>query len=190
MVTGAVAALVIPGIAEYLVYDRGALAQGELWRLLSAHLVHYSGAHLFTNLLVLVPAALLVETRYREDLLKILAVCAVAIGVGLFFFQEEIYRYAGASGISLSLLTYAALRGLDANTRWRVVCAILLAMVAIKLVAEAFVGWQVADWEQDAGFVTVTFSHATGAGTALVIWITRKAKQVQVSRIFANSVRD
>lgn len=190
LVTGTLAALVIPGVAEYLIYDRGALARGELWRLLTAHMVHYSGTHLFTNLLVLVPAALLVEMRYREGLLKTLAVSAVAIGAGLFLFQVEIYRYAGASGISLALLTYAALRGLETNTRWRTVCAIVLAIVAIKLVAETFVGWQVADWEQDAGFVIVPFSHATGAGTALGIWTMRTVKRAQVSRILPNSIRN
>ena len=77
-----VAALKLPGVAEYLVYDRGALARGELWRVFSAHMVHYSGAHLLANVLVLLPAALLVEVRYRVDFLRILVVSAVAIGVG------------------------------------------------------------------------------------------------------------
>ena len=190
LVTGMVAALAIPGAAEYLVYDRGALARGELWRVFSAHIVHYSGAHLLANVLVLLPAAMLVEVRYRVDFPRVLAVSAVAIGVGLFFFKADIYRYAGASGVSLALLTYALLRGLNESRRWRFVCAILLALVVTKLAAEGLFNWQVADWERDAGFVTVTLSHAIGAGTALAIWVVRAAKRVQVSGIRTNSVLD
>ena len=38
LVTAAVAVLMIPGAAELLVYERSAIARGELWRLFTAHL--------------------------------------------------------------------------------------------------------------------------------------------------------
>ena len=38
-------------------YDRGALASGELWRLVTAHLVHLSWGHLWLNLAALVMMA-------------------------------------------------------------------------------------------------------------------------------------
>jgi len=186
LVTGMVAALSVPGIAEYLVYDRAAVARGELWRLFTAHIVHFSGAHLLANMLVLLPAALLVEIRYRDELPKILVLSAVAIGMGLFFFRTDIYRYAGASGVSLALLTYVALRGLNESKRWRVVCTILLVLVVAKLAAEALFSWQVADWERDAGFVTVSLSHAIGTATALAIWLANSAKRAQLSAMRTN----
>ncbi len=189
LVSGAVAAFVVPGAAEYLVYDRGALARGELWRLLSAHISHYSGAHLFSNVLVLVPAALLVEMRYPNDLAKILALSSVAIGVMLFFFEAGIDRYAGASGVSLALLTYAALRGMNENRRWRIICAGLLAIIATKLVVECLFGWRLTDWEQQAGFVTVPLSHATGAAVGLAIWLSRVTDRAVSARIGAKAIR-
>ncbi len=169
--TAAVAALMVPGATELFIYDRPALARGELWRLLTAHLVHYSGAHLLNNLLVLVSAAWLVERRYRSDWLCIVALSGTAIGIGVFVFEPGVARYAGASGVSFGLLTYVALRGLTENPRWRVVCVTVLVMIFLKLMAENLFGWQLVDWRQEAGFVTVTISHAIGAGIGALIWL-------------------
>lgn len=182
LVTAAVAVLMIPGAAELLVYERSAIARGELWRLFTAHLTHYSASHLINNMLVLVFAAWLVEERYRADLLRVLALSAVAIGFAVFVFRPEITRYAGVSGISLALLTYAALRGLTENRRWRIVCSVVLVMICLKLTAESLFGWQPIDWKQQAGFVTITLSHAIGVGIGLLIWLTHIFKPVRGSR--------
>ena len=175
---------VIPGLSEYLIYDRSALAHGELWRLFSAHMVHFSSAHLLNNLLVLAPAALLVEMRYREDFVKVVAVSALAIGLALYLFQANIDRYAGASGISLALLVYGALRGLwDRNRRWRIVCSVVLAVVATKITAEILFDWQTTDWENGSGFVTVTLSHVTGTIVGMAIGLARTSGCGQHSRL-------
>ena len=182
LVTAAVTVLMIPGAAELLVYERSAIARGELWRLFTAHLTHYSASHLINNLLVLVFAAWLVEERYRADLLRLVALSAVAIGIAVFVFRPEITRYAGASGISLALLTYVALRGLSENRRWRIVCSVVLVMICLKLTAESVFGWQSIDWKQQAGFVTITLSHAIGVGIGLLVWLSHTVKHVRGSR--------
>jgi rhomboid family GlyGly-CTERM serine protease len=171
LVTAAVAALVIPGVKDVLIYDRGALAHGEWWRLLTAHVVHFSGAHLFNNLLVFALAAYLVETRYRDDFARILGAAAAVIGIALVLFEPGVHRFAGASGLSIALLTYAMLRGLQEERRWRTVCAVVLSILAAKLIAECLLGWQLTDWEPSAGFVTVPLSHAAGAGAGLGVWL-------------------
>ena len=185
LATVAIAVLLIPGAADVLIYDRSALARGELWRLLTAHLVHYSGAHLLNNMLVLGCAAWLVETRYRSDWLRIAALSGIAICAAVFVFEPDIARYAGASGVSFALLTYAALRGLAENPRWRIVCTMVLATVSLKLIAESLLGWQLVDWQQEAGFVTVTLSHAVGAGTGVLIWLAPVVARRQRHRISA-----
>lgn len=173
LATGAIAAFTVPGAADFLIYDRPALVRGELWRLLTAHLVHYSAAHLLSNLLVLVFAAWLLETRYRSAWLPVVALSGIAIGIGVFVFEPDIVRYAGASGVSFALLISVVLRGLAENPRWRLVCTIVLGIICLKLAAEILFGWQLVDWKQEAGFVTVTLSHAIGAGTGLLIWLPR-----------------
>ena len=46
LVVAAVVVHVLPGAAGALQYDRTALARGEVWRLFTAHLAHFSGNHL------------------------------------------------------------------------------------------------------------------------------------------------
>ena len=49
----AVIASLVPGVAEALQYDRQAVAQGAWWRIVSGHFVHWSGEHLFWDVLAL-----------------------------------------------------------------------------------------------------------------------------------------
>jgi len=170
LLIGCMATLAIPLVAELLVYERAAIARGEVWRIFGAHAVHYSGLHLFNNLLVLMPAVLLTEMRYPKELVRVLVVSAAAIGLAIFIFEPGILRYAGASGVSLGLITYVALRGLAGNRRWQTVCGLVLALVGVKLAGESLFGWQLVNWEQEGGFVTVTLAHLAGVVSGLVVW--------------------
>ncbi len=178
IIVSSVAALMIPGVGEWLLYDRLAVVGGELWRLLTAHIVHYSISHLVSNLLVLIFAAWLVEVRYQSDFWRVVVLSAVAIGIAVFVFEPGIARYAGASGVSLALLTYAALRGLGESARWRMVCILVLGIVLLKLMAEILFGWELVDWSQQAGFVTVTLSHVIGVGIGLLVWLVHAQRSV------------
>lgn len=173
-VAAGLAAQSISGAPNILEYDRSAVLQGELWRLLTAYFVHYSAAHFLNNLVVMVAALWLIETRYREDLALLLALAASVIGAELLVFDTGIDRYAGASGLSIALLMYLALRGLRGQRRWRVVCAVVLLILAAKLFAECLRGWRLVDWEGSAGFVTVPLSHAAGAAAGFFVWLRRE----------------
>ena len=162
------------GAGGLLVYDREGIAAGELWRLLTGHLVHFSAAHLVNNLLVLVPALWLVETRYKDAGLLLL-VAASTVGIAVFAGAPELQTFGGASGISLAFLTYACLRGIHENRRWRVVCGVLLAIVCAKLAAEVFWSWGLLDWEANGNFVPVTLSHLVGTATGVALYVWRAA---------------
>jgi rhomboid family GlyGly-CTERM serine protease len=165
------------GAADLLVYDRKGLAAGELWRLLTGHLVHFSAAHLVNNLLVVVPAVWLVETRYRKDTGPLLLAAASAVGIAVFVGATEIQQFGGASGISLAVLTYACMRGLHENRRWRMVCGILLAVVCAKLTAEFFWSWGLLDWQANGNFVPVPLSHLVGTATGAALYVWRVASE-------------
>mgnify|MGYP002621885857 CR=1 FL=1 len=164
--------LVVPGAAQVLMLEREALNGGELWRLLSAHLVHYSWAHFGANLLVLAPAAWLVETRDRRDFLPVVLLAALMAGLAVYLAEPGVKRFAGASALAFALLTYAALRGLRGTRPWRLVCVTLLALVLVKTGAELMLGWQPVDWRAD-GFVAVPLSHAAGIAAGTAVWLRR-----------------
>lgn len=167
---GAMAVFALPGAEAMLEYDRSGLARGELWRLFTAHLVHYSGSHLLSNLGVLLPGLWLLEARDRRGLPALLAATVLAVGAELWIVDPGIERYAGGSSLAFGLLMLVGLRGLSRGGRWRSVCAVLLGIVVVKLAAECLFGWRVTDWQRHAGFVTVPFSHAAGAVAGLVAW--------------------
>jgi rhomboid family GlyGly-CTERM serine protease len=172
LASAALAAYWLPGAADALVYDRSAVATGELWRLLTAHWVHFSGSHLLSNLAVLVATGWLIEARDRGDSLRLFAVAALSIGIVLFVAQPELRIFGGASGVAYAFVTYLALCGLRDAGRRRWLCAVLLAVAGAKLLAEQVWGWNLVARDPDAGFVAVPLSHVAGiaAGTGLWLW--------------------
>ncbi len=161
-----------PGTADFLVYDRAAVSGGELWRMVTGHFVHFSASHLLNNLVVLLPAVWLVETRYRRDVGPLFVGAASAIGVAIFVGEPHILQFGGASGISLAFLCYACLRGLHEGQRWRMVCMILLAVICAKFAAE-WAGWHLRDWQENESFVPVMLSHVVGAATGAAVYLWR-----------------
>jgi membrane associated rhomboid family serine protease len=69
-----------PGAGELLEYSRPALAQGEIWRLVSCHWTHWSGEHLLWDVVAFGVLAALCEKQFgRRLLVTSLASAAVAI---------------------------------------------------------------------------------------------------------------
>ncbi len=87
-----------------LVWQREALAHGQVWRLLSAHLVHLSPRHLVMNVLGLwVVTELLCETLTAAQWMSLLLVCALGTSLLLLLLQPELQWYAGLSGVLYGL---------------------------------------------------------------------------------------
>jgi rhomboid family GlyGly-CTERM serine protease len=105
-VPAAIAALA--GLAEFagdagrlaLRYDREAVAAGELWRLVTGHLVHLGPSHLVMNLLALAVLAVVLPAlaTWRQWLLTFLS-SALLIDLGLFAFHPDVEWYVGLSGV-------------------------------------------------------------------------------------------
>ena len=88
-----------PGRA-LLRYDRAALAAGQLWRLMTAHLVHLDLHHALLNCagLVLMWALFARDYRPRQWLVITLASMA-AIDAGLWLWDSTVRWYVGSSGV-------------------------------------------------------------------------------------------
>lgn len=83
----------------WLRYDRAALAGGELWRLVTAHLVHLDLHHVLLNCLGLLLMWALFARDYspRQWLLIVLGSMAV-IDAGLALWDSTLRWYLGSSG--------------------------------------------------------------------------------------------
>lgn len=88
-------------------YERGAVLDGELWRLLTGHLIHLGLAHWALNAAGLVLCALLADRADAPILPGWLLLRLAALGVGvslmLLALAPEVSHYVGLSGVLYGL---------------------------------------------------------------------------------------
>jgi rhomboid family GlyGly-CTERM serine protease len=161
--------------ALLLRYDRAGLEHLELWRLVTAHLVHLDFAHAALNVAGLgLVWALFCGDYAPRQWLTILAAALVLIDAGLWFLEPQLAWYVGLSGVLHGFMgagTWAHLRRGDWD-RW-----ILLAFLGGKLA-----------WEQTQGalplgplhghMTVVVSAHLYGAlgGVFAALWLQPKPR--------------
>ena len=93
---------------QALRYERGAVLQGELWRLWTGHLVHLGWAHWALNALGLLVYALLADAPPAPRALLRQA-AALALGISLLFLLllPQLAHYVGLSGVLYGLFLLA-----------------------------------------------------------------------------------
>lgn len=126
---------------QALVFDRGAIADGELWRLVTGHLVHSDGRHALWDIGALVLIAyLMADQGWRREAIAAGA-GMLAVNICLWWGLPELERYCGLSGV-LNALVVVALADLWRRYRHPVFPAAGLLLV-IKLAAEMAAGQSV-----------------------------------------------
>jgi rhomboid family GlyGly-CTERM serine protease len=155
-------------------YDRVALARGELWRLLTAHLVHLDLHHVLLNCLgtMLVWALFARDYTPRQWAAIVLASIA-AIDAGLWLWDSTLRWYVGSSGALHGAMAAGALARLRRGEPegW-----VLGAFLAGKLAWEQWMG----ALPISAGLPVVTEAHLYGVlgGLAAAACLRPRAKPV------------
>jgi rhomboid family GlyGly-CTERM serine protease len=146
-------------VSQLLRYDRGAIAAGGWWRLLTAHIVHLDLHHLILNELGLVLMwSLFAQDFDAVDWCIIVLAGALGISCGLFWLSPKVAWYVGASGVLHSVLAAGTARHLIERQwdRW-----ILLLVLCGKLT-----------WEQTLGHsqpLVVVDAHLYGAISGFLV---------------------
>lgn len=125
-------------VSELLRYDRGAIAAGGWWRLLTAHIVHLDAHHLVLNELGLVLVWSLFAHDYDAiEWCVIVLTGALAISSGLWWGSPRVAWYVGASGVLHSVMAAGAAKHLAERAwdRW-----ILIVGLTAKLAYEQLGG--------------------------------------------------
>lgn len=131
------AAIVLAGdpTARALRYERNAILDGQIWRVLTGHLVHVSWLHLGVEAAgaVLVVAFLRRHLRWAAVLL-----CAVGASVGLFLFGLRVHAYCGLQAVLHGLVVYGALMAwrCDRLGGWLVAVFLVVASIAWDMTAD------------------------------------------------------
>jgi rhomboid family GlyGly-CTERM serine protease len=119
-------------------YERGAIASGQWWRLLSGHLVHLGLRHAIVNALGLALMWALFARDYRpRQWLGIVIGAMAAIDAGLWTVDSTIQWYVGSSGVLHGIMAAGTLAHLKRREPdgW-----ILLVFLAGKLTYEQLAG--------------------------------------------------
>lgn len=175
---------------QVLRYDRAAIATGQWWRLLTAHIAHLGLHHAVLNTLGLAFLwALFVREWRPRDWVVIILVVTAAIDGGLWFRDPQLAWYVGVSGVLHGLMA----AGVVAYVRrgdplgW-----IMAALLAAKLAYEQFHGPLPF---AGRGVPVVVDAHLYGAAAGLLTgilltWVPRQAPWIGASAAAATLWRD
>ncbi|MCG7539780.1 rhombosortase [Pseudoalteromonas sp. OF7H-1] len=133
--------LMLFGLGPHLDFDRNAIADGEIWRILSGQFTHSNWYHLMLNLLGILFIWLLHAeyTTLRKYWLNVLFL-GLFTGLMILLFSPNIVVYTGLSGLLHGLIVWGALE----DIKRKLTTGYLL-----------FIGvWAKICWEQYAGAST------------------------------------
>jgi len=145
---------------EWLRYDRAAIAEGEIWRLLSGHVVHLGWSHLALNGAGLLLIVYLVAAQFSAlQWLAIISVVVIGTDLGFWYLQPQLSWYVGLSGVLHGLLAAGTISGLrHKQAEFGCIGAFLLG----KLIYEQLLGPLPGSVESTGGNVVVD-AHLYGA---------------------------
>lgn len=145
---------------EALRYDRMAIADGEVWRLVSGHFVHLGWSHFVLNGVGFGLICYLVAARFGvRQWLLISGIVIAGIDLGFWFLQPQLVWYVGMSGLLHGLLAAGTVSGIRDRQREFWLIAVFLVG---KLGYEQLVG-PLPGSEGTTGGSVVVAAHLYGA---------------------------
>jgi len=157
---------------EWLRFERSGIAAGELWRLLTGHLVHLGVSHTVLNLAGLVLVWFLVGRAFDwKQWLWVMAGSIGAIDLGLWFGAPSLEWYVGLSGLLHGMLGAGIAAGIAARSGEALILAVV---VAGKLAWEQFAG-PLPGSETTSGGAVIVDAHLYGVigGTVVAAMLIR-----------------
>jgi rhomboid family GlyGly-CTERM serine protease len=164
----ALVAAAFPGSLELLELNREAVAGGQVWRLLTCHLVHGSSYHLSLDLAAWVIAGFLFEPVLGRKLWPVLIVSALLVDTGFLFLLTDLSAYCGLSGVLNGLMAAGLISRLQqarqvGDGRLALFQIVLLVGILGKIVLEGLGTGPIFSDIARLGSTPVPLAHACGA---------------------------
>jgi rhomboid family GlyGly-CTERM serine protease len=128
-----------PGGGELLQYDRARVDDGEIWRLLTGQMVHWTAQMAIADLAVLLVLGSWLEMEGRRRAVSLaLGLGAVLVAAGVQLLPPSLPLYRGSSGLASALFVLGALEAVRPPARLssRALAAGALLLFAAKLTWE------------------------------------------------------
>ncbi len=152
-----------------LLFDREAVANGELWRLLTGHFVHADGEHFFWNVSALALLGVMAEriACLSARLLAWVWMLGIAIiDAALWFGLPDIRMYCGLSAALNTIFAYLLLHSMQQQR------GVLFPLLFIGGIAKIVV-----EWHMDGGLLAIGAwpplppLHAAGYGAGVLAYL-------------------
>lgn len=161
-----------PAWREVLLYDRAALARGELWRAWTGHWVHFGWAHFIPDTGLLIILGWLLRAEHARFSYLALGLMPPFISAALFWFEPTMQRYGGLSAMDLGMLLYLAGQGWQrrwSDWFWPAVIAIYVGEVIFEIKSGGQGGGMIKF--DDPHVQVATGAHVIAAIYALLAWL-------------------
>jgi len=123
---------------QTLVYQRQLINKGEIWRLISGHILHTNGYHLLLNLAALFMLWALHGRFYSiKNYTALFLFCSIFTSVGIYYFDQTLMQYVGLSGVLHGVFVFGALMDINAKDKTGY---LLLLGVFVKIAHEQIYG--------------------------------------------------
>ena len=156
----------------FLEYDRTAILHGQIWRLITGNLVHWSAAHFLLDISVFLFVGVLFEGSFGKSYPWMLLVMSLAVTISVLVGLPDMIRFRGFSGVDSGQL--AGVLCLEFRSRSRKMTEWILLIGAtgifvVKLLYEIITGrlFFVTQSLGDLG-TPVPLAHVAGAVGAVV----------------------
>jgi len=152
---------------NYLSYDRGALQAGQVWRVISAHLVHTNVYHTLMNVSILTVAAFLFARSVPPGhwVWVFLLLCLMN-SLGLYLLSPQVLNYVGMSGVLYGILSFGLLAGIKHN---KLIYGVTLFLLGAKIIWEQLPGYDIHYLRSKIDAAVIVDAHLYGyLGGALI----------------------
>jgi len=105
-------------ITQIFIYHRTLINQGELWRLVTGHVLHTNGFHLLLNLAALIMLWALHGRFYTiKNYCALFVFCALGTSIGIFYSTPPLMQYVGLSGVLHGIFVFGAIMDIVAKDK-------------------------------------------------------------------------
>lgn len=173
--------IVMPAWREAWLYNRHGIEAGEVWRLFSGNVVHFGWLHYVADTGLWLIIGWFVERTYPTLTRLSIPFMALAVTGAVYFWDPEMIRYAGLSGMNVGYLVLLALLGWQKSWKdwfWPAI----LGIHVLELILEAAWGHGAIEFDTP-GIRVATIAHVGGIvfGVALWLWINARKRAQRTS---------
>jgi len=103
---------------DSFVYQRQLITEGEIWRLITGHILHTNAYHLLINLAGLFMLWALHGHFYHiKNYTALFLFCALFTSIGIYYFDPSLRQYVGLSGVLHGIFVFGAIMDIKAKDK-------------------------------------------------------------------------